>query len=49
MITLLDYLKKSRASVSLFVKKSNPAALALYEKLEFETRDNFRISYYART
>jgi len=49
MITLLDYLKKSRTSVSLFVKKSNPAALALYEKLEFETRDNFRISYYART
>lgn len=49
MVTLLDYLKKSRVSVSLFVKKSNPAALALYEKLNFETRDDFRISYYSRT
>ena len=49
MATLLDYLKASRTSVSLFVKKDNPAALALYEKLEFESRDDFRITYYART
>jgi predicted GNAT family acetyltransferase len=49
MATLLNYLKATRASVSLFVKKTNPAALALYEKLEFETRDDFRISYFART
>jgi GNAT superfamily N-acetyltransferase len=49
MEALLDYLKDSRAMVTLFVKKSNPAALALYNKLDFETRENYRITYYAHT
>lgn len=34
--------------ISLFVKKSNPAARRVYQSIGFETIDNYRINYYHR-
>jgi ribosomal protein S18 acetylase RimI-like enzyme len=49
MEALLEYLKESRNVATLFVKRDNTSAIALYEKLSFRIRDNYRISYYAYT
>ena len=40
------YLISQRRGVSLFVKKSNPAALSVYRRLGFEILADYRISYY---
>ena len=49
MEALLGCLKESRNVATLFVKRDNTSAIALYEKLSFRIRDNYRISYYAYT
>ena len=46
MDALLEHLRQTRAAASLFVKKHNRSAVALYSKLGFENRGGFRIVYY---
>ena len=48
MKVLLEYLSVEKKAVTLFVKRDNPSALALYRKLEFEERGSYRITYYYR-
>ena len=48
MEMLLEIIAREKEGASLFVKKDNPAALKLYEKLRFAAKDLFRISYYTR-
>jgi predicted GNAT family acetyltransferase len=48
MCVLLRYLKAEKSMASLYVKKDNPAASRLYQKLEFRPREAYRISYYYR-
>ncbi len=43
---LLEELRNRGRNVCLFVKRDNPAAVRLYEKLGFNRRDDFRIAYY---
>ncbi len=43
---LLKEICSTMAGVSLFVKKENHAAIALYRKLGFRIRDEFKIAYY---
>jgi len=46
MIALLSRVYKEKNTACLFVKKSNPGALALYRKLEFRICADYVISYY---
>jgi predicted GNAT family acetyltransferase len=46
---LLKSLAPYKEQASLYVKKDNPAALALYKKLQFKIKDEYRISYYTLT
>ena len=46
MYVLLRHLAREDRGVCLFVKKDNPAALRLYEKLGFHKRDEFVIGYF---
>lgn len=43
---LLKRIFQTREIVSLFVRKNNPAAAALYRNLGFTVTDSYRISYY---
>ncbi|MBN1835779.1 MAG: GNAT family N-acetyltransferase [Spirochaetales bacterium] len=45
---LLEEIFRTKRMVSLFVKRSNLPALALYRKLGFQSLDSYRISYYQR-
>ena len=47
MYVLLEHLEREDRGVCLFVKQDNPAALRLYEKLEFQKQDEFVIAYFA--
>ena len=44
---LIADLRRHQRNICLFVKKDNPAALRVYNKLGFERRDEFRIAYYS--
>ena len=46
MTVLLQALFAAGKSATLFVKPDNPAAIRLYERLGFVTRDQYRICYY---
>ena len=46
MTVLLHALFAADKSATLFVKPDNPAAIRLYERLGFVTRDQYRICYY---
>lgn len=46
MEVLLKKIFLEKSSVTLFVKKNNLPAVALYRRLGFETADAYRISYY---
>jgi predicted GNAT family acetyltransferase len=46
MHVLLRQILAEKQAVSLFVKRSNQAALALYRKLGFRITEGYRISYY---
>ena len=48
MKVLLEHLSTEREAVTLFVKRDNIPALALYRKLQFEERGSYRIVYYNR-
>jgi GNAT superfamily N-acetyltransferase len=48
MEMLLEIIARDKGGASLFVKRDNPAALKLYEKLHFTVKEPFRISYYPR-
>ncbi|MBN2354253.1 MAG: GNAT family N-acetyltransferase [Spirochaetales bacterium] len=43
---VIDHAARNDKATCLFVKKANPAAIALYKKLGYETVDSFRISYF---
>jgi len=45
---LLEMIGQTKRGACLFVKKDNPAAARLYQKLHFAVWDGFRISYYSR-
>jgi uncharacterized protein len=45
--SLLSSLAAEGRNASLFVKKTNTAAIAMYRRLGFEIRDNFAIAYYS--
>lgn len=47
MQVLLDAVGQTKEQVCLFVKKNNPSALNLYNKLHFTRSENYRISYYS--
>jgi GNAT superfamily N-acetyltransferase len=46
MIVLLERIFREKSLASLFVKKLNPAAVALYHRLGFRELEDFRISYF---
>lgn len=46
MIRLTGIIRSNDKRVCLFVKKDNPPALALYQRLGFTIRDDFAITYY---
>ena len=46
MIVLLERIFREKSLASLFVKKLNPAAVALYHRLGFREQEDFRISYF---
>jgi ribosomal protein S18 acetylase RimI-like enzyme len=46
MKSVIDAARKNDRATCLFVKKNNRAAIALYEKLGYETIDSFRITYF---
>jgi GNAT superfamily N-acetyltransferase len=46
MQAVIDHALKNGKTTCLFVKKANKAAIALYQKLGYETVDNFRIAYF---
>jgi ribosomal protein S18 acetylase RimI-like enzyme len=46
MLQLLREIGEAGRGASLFVKKHNEPAIALYRRLGFDIRDDFRISYY---
>ena len=46
MGALLERIFREKAAASLFVKKHNPAAVALYRRLGFRELEDFRISYF---
>jgi hypothetical protein len=46
LAVLLKEIYTTYAGVSLFVKKDNHAAIALYKKLNFQITDEFKIAYY---
>jgi ribosomal protein S18 acetylase RimI-like enzyme len=46
MAALLERIFAVYPQACLFVKQSNPAALALYHRLGFRTREDYRISYF---
>jgi len=46
MRAIIDHAARNDKATCLFVKKTNPAAIALYKKLGYETVDGFRISYF---
>jgi predicted GNAT family acetyltransferase len=46
MAALLERIFSEKSLASLFVKKLNPAAVALYHRLGFHEQEDFRISYF---
>jgi GNAT superfamily N-acetyltransferase len=46
MAVLLERIFAEKSQASLFVKKLNPAAVALYHRLGFRELEDFRISYF---
>ncbi len=46
MAVLLECIFREKSLASLFVKKLNPAAVALYHRLGFREQEDFRISYF---
>ncbi|TVR86464.1 MAG: GNAT family N-acetyltransferase [Spirochaetaceae bacterium] len=46
MQVLLNSITEYKKNAVLFVKKPNKSAIAVYDRLGFETRDSFVISYY---
>jgi GNAT superfamily N-acetyltransferase len=46
MAVLLERIFREKSLASLFVKKLNPAAVALYHRLGFRELEDFRISYF---
>ncbi len=46
MQILLNSITESKKNAVLFVKKANKSAIAVYDRLGFETKDGFIISYY---
>jgi RimJ/RimL family protein N-acetyltransferase len=46
MHALLERIFQEKSQASLFVKKLNPAAVALYRRLGFRELEDFRISYF---
>ncbi len=46
MVALLERIFREKSLASLFVKKHNPAAVALYRRLGFRELEDFRISYF---
>lgn len=46
MAVLLERIFREKSLASLFVKKFNPAAVALYHRLGFRELEDFRISYF---
>jgi ribosomal protein S18 acetylase RimI-like enzyme len=49
MLRLLDHIRQEGSNyASLFVKRTNQAAIRLYEKLGFKIVDQYRICYYTR-
>ena len=46
MQTLMKEIAKDGKKVCLFVKKTNPSALAMYANIGFKTVGEYRISYY---
>ena len=46
MVALLERIFREKSLASLFVKKHNPAAVALYHRLGFRELEDFRISYF---
>jgi RimJ/RimL family protein N-acetyltransferase len=46
MVVLLERIFREKSLASLFVKKLNPAAVALYHRLGFREQEDFRISYF---
>ncbi len=46
MVVLLERIFREKSAASLFVKKLNPAAVALYHRLGFREQEDFRISYF---
>jgi predicted GNAT family acetyltransferase len=48
MTALLDDIGRTKTHACLFVKKENVAACRLYERLGFQTREDYRITYYER-